>query len=188
MADTADEGDVASAIAHWRMGRILSPRDANLVHNLAVARSELTDVLEPVDTQPPLLQVATVAEWGGAGSLLLLLASIGLWLPTLRKRWGPWPALGVGLVGLCLVGVSLRGVMQLRSTPAGVIRQEGAFMRKLATEQSDVLSELSAGTEIAVEKVHDAFVLVRTSGEIRGWIPKDSVFFVGLDWNQPPTN
>ena len=53
------KGEVAKAIAHWRMGRILSPRDANMVHNLAVARSELVDVLEPVDTHPPLLQVAT---------------------------------------------------------------------------------------------------------------------------------
>ena len=30
--------DLARAIAHWRMGRVLSPRDTNLVHNLAVAQ------------------------------------------------------------------------------------------------------------------------------------------------------
>ena len=55
------------AIAHWRMGRVLSPRDTNLVHNLAVARSELTETMEPLDTQPALSQIATPNEWGSRG-------------------------------------------------------------------------------------------------------------------------
>ena len=181
-------GDVPKAIAHWRLGRVLSPRDANVVHNLAVARSELSDVIEPVDTQPPLLQVATAMEWGLTGCLLLLVASLGLWLAPLRRRLGPWPAVGIAVIGALLMWVSLSGASRLSQQPGAVVKSDGAFLRSLATRRSDVVSRLLGGTELGVEGSHDGFVLVRTSGQVRGWIPMDAVFFVGQDWNQPPVN
>ena len=180
------QGNIARAIAHWRMGRILRPRDANLVHNLAVARSELQDVVEPVDSQPSLLQVATVSEWGLLGSLLLGLASLGLWLPLAQRRLGKWPPLATGVVGLLLVWVSVNGSNSLRNHPGAVIAEEGAFLRKLAVRHSDVVSRLAPGTEVGVERVHQGFALVHTSGETRGWIPVDAVLFVGKGWNLHP--
>jgi hypothetical protein len=180
------QGDLPRAIAHWRMGRVLSPRDANVVHNLAVVRSELTDVLEPLDAQPALLQVATAGEWGMLGSGFLFLASLGLWIPKIRSRFGHWPPLGLALVGLGLVAVSVSGMQQLSEHPGAVVQSDGAFLRRLAVRHSDVLSELAAGTEVAVEQVHGDFALVRTSNDLRGWIPSDSVFFVGQEWNRLP--
>ena len=180
------QGDLPRAIANWRMGRILSPRDANLVHNLAVARSELTDVVEPLDAQPALLLIATSSEWGVVGSLLLLLASLGLWVSRIRERFGPWPSLGVAVVGALFVYVSVSGSFALSERPGAVVQLEGAFLRRLAVRHSDVVSELSAGTEVAVERVHGDFALVRTSNDLRGWIPTDSVFFVGQEWNRHP--
>lgn len=179
-------GNTPRALAHWRMGRVLHPRDANLVHNLAVARSELADVIEPIDSQPPLLQVATVSEWGVLGSLLLGLASLGLWIPLGRRRLGKWPPLATGVVGLVLVWIAISGSQHLENHPGAVVGEEGAFLRKLAARHSDIVSKLPPGTEVGVERVHLGFALVNTSGESRGWIPVGAVFFVGQEWNVHP--
>lgn len=180
------QDDLPRAIAHWRMGRILSPRDANMVHNLAVARSELTDIVEPLESQPPLLQIATAGEWQWMGCILLFLASLGLWWPRARQRFGGGPALGFAVVGMLLFFVGVAGHSKLAQFPGGVVRADGAFLRAMATRHADVLSELSGGTEVLVESRHGDFVLVHTSTEMRGWIPTDAVFFVGSEWNKHP--
>ena len=76
---------------------VLSPRDTNLVHNLAVARSELTETMEPLDTQPALSQIATPNEWGLLGCVCSLSAAWGYGCLDCNARRG----LGPGLVWAC---------------------------------------------------------------------------------------
>ena len=179
-------GRLAKAIAHWRMGRVLSPRDPNLVHNLAVARSELTEIPEPLDTQPVLSQIATPTEWGILGFCLLIVSSLGLWVTRMHRKTGPWPWLGVGILGLIVSVLSGSMVYSMTQYPGAVITDENAFLRALSVRDAEVLGQIGEGTEVAVEGVHQEFVLVRTSQDLRGWIPKDSVLFVGNTWNSPP--
>lgn len=179
-------GQLAKAIAHWRMGRILSPRDPNLVHNLAVARSELTQTVDPLDTQPALSQVATTNEWGVLGLFLLIAASLGLWLTRMQRKTGPWPWLGVGILGLMLCTLSGSMLYSMRYYPGAVVTDENAFLRALTVRDAEILGQIAEGTEVAVEGFYQEFVLVRTSQDLRGWIPMDSVLLVGNEWNSPP--
>jgi hypothetical protein len=173
------KGDLASAIAHWRQGRLLRPRDANLVHNLAVARSELKDVPEPMNTQPNLLQIATPAEWAGAGVLLLSLASLLLWLPVSRKRLGPWPAMAMGFVGVLFWLVSAYGSDRCQNAPGLVVVGDAAYLRTLATRDSEVVGMVPPGTELAVERIAGTFLLVRQSNGDRGWVPESAGKIIG---------
>ena len=178
------KGDLPQAIAHWRQGRLLSPRDADMVHNLAVARSELEDVVEPVETHPPLLQIATVAEWSFLSCVFFVLAALGLWIPNVRRRFGVWPPFGAAFVGCLLLTIAFSGAQRVANQPGAVVASQSAFVRKLALRHADVIGSLSAGTEVRIDRIHQDFALVSTSGDVRGWIPLDSVFVVGGQWRR----
>ena len=164
------QGDLARAIAHWRMGRVLSPRDTNLVHNLAVARSELTETMEPLDTQPALSQIATPNEWGLLGGVSAPYLRLGAMGARLQRKTGPWPWLGVGMLGIlvCLLSASI--LYTLRHYPGAVVTDRRAFIRALSVRDAEVIGQIVQGTEVAVDGFDDAFVLIRARQDLRGWI------------------
>jgi len=179
------KGELGMAIAHWRMARVLSPRNARVVHNLAVARSELEAVGDPLSAQPVPLQFATVTEWSVVGCLVLALSSLGLWLPMLKRRFGPWPFVGMAVLGALLCLVALASWRTLVVQPAAVVVRGPAVARLMKVADADPVATSPVGAELIVERVDNGFVLVRVGKEQRGWVPEGSVAIIGTHWADP---
>jgi len=177
-------GALPQAIAHWRMARVLAPRDPDPGHDLAVARAELEAPPPPADPVPPWLKVATVGEYGVLGTVLLLLASIGAWAGRLRG-WSPWPWVPVAALGVLLGVASVEGARQLRAHPAAVVLDAGIALRAEPDPAAPAVRRLPPGTELRVERRLADFVLVATGDGERGWVPEAALALVGVRLTEP---
>jgi hypothetical protein len=178
------KGDLPRAIAHWRMARILSPRNSDAVHDLAVARAEIEGPPQPADPLPAWLQLATVGEYGVLGTLLLLVASVGAWVARVR-RWSPWPWLGIAVVGALLGLASLEGARRLRTSPGAIVLDEGIALRTEPEAAAPTRRRLPPGTELIVQRRVGDYLLVATGDDQRGWVPEAAVAVVGVDFELP---
>ena len=166
------QGDLPRALAHWRHAHLASPRDSDVVHNLALARSRL-EVPEPVLTPAPWQELATVEELGLGAALLLAMASAGLlWW----RRRAVWVVMGV--VGLVLGAMSLQGLRAMMVTPTAVILRD-VGLRDLALTDAELQWSVPAGTEVRVERTLGDWVCIRTSRGRRGWIPLSTAALIG---------
>lgn len=177
------KGDLPRAIAHWRQARVLSPRDPDPTHNLAIARAELDGVPDPFDPLPAWLGLATVGELGVLGTLLLLVASGGGWIARLRS-WSPWPWLGVGVLGIVLGIASVEGARQLTTTPGAVVVSP-LGLRPDPDMAAPPDRTLVPGTEVAVQREVGDFLLVQTADGQAGFVPAASVAIVGVRLQLP---
>ncbi len=176
------QGDMPRAVAHWRAARQQRPRDADVLHNLALARSRLkgaggTPVGEPVGW----MALVTPGELGLVSLFLLLVAGGGGWAHRLGKRvasWWVWAALGVLAVVLSIV--TLDGVWAVENRPVAVVVDAPAVVRDAAAVQAKEIAVLEPGTEVAVRRQLGDFLLVSTGDGDGGWIPRDSTVLVGL--------
>ena len=136
------KGDAARAIACWRAARQLRPRDGAISHNLALVRSLIEGVPEPVGEASPWLEVVTPGELGLFGTIALAAASAGaVW----RRRAGydpektltwvtPWAVLAV--FGLLLGGLGVVGWQAQRNEPVAVVVDTDAVVRDAAREDA----------------------------------------------------
>lgn len=180
------KGDLPRAIAHWRMARILGPRDPDPAHDIAVARAELEGPPRPANPVPAWLVIATVGEYGVLGTVLLLLASVGAWVGRLR-RWPVWPWLVVGLLGAVFGVASVEGARRLRDQPVAVVLDEGVGLRADPDATAPAARRLPPGTELAVQRRRPDFLLVATGDGERGWVPSAAVAVVGTHFEPPAT-
>lgn len=172
------KGDLPRAIAHWRQARLLSPRDPDPTHNLAIARAELESAPEAYDATPAWLGLATVGELGVLGTLFILLASLGGWVARLR-RWTVWPWLGVGALGVFLGVGSLEGARQLSAHPGAIVVGDPLGLRPDPDMAAPPDRSLTPGTELAVIRSVGDFLLVQTADGEAGFVPGASVALVG---------
>jgi hypothetical protein len=179
------KGDLPRAIAHWRMARVLGPRDGDAAHNLAVVRAEVEGAPPPAGGLPTALQLATVGEYGVLGTLGLLVGAIGAWIARVRRRTvAPW--LAVGAIGALLGAASWWGLHHLTTTPGAVVLAGPLALRVDPHPAAPTDRRLVAGAEVAVERRTGDFVLVRASDGARGWAPVGSVAIVGPTLELPP--
>ena len=180
-------GDHPRAIAHWKMARALSPRDADAAHNLAVVRSEIQGAPPPAGGLPFALQLGTVGEYGILGSLSFLVASVGAWWARVRLL-SPWPWIGLAVIGLLFAWLSLSGIMALERRPGAVVVDRPLSLRIEPDLTAPSAHVLQPGAEVQVEQRRDGFVLVRTLGGDRGWAPSSGLAIVGptLEMPEPP--
>jgi len=180
------KGDLPRAIAHWRQARVVSPRDPDPTHNLAIARAELEGTPTPNDPLPAWLTVATVGELGVLGTVLLLASSVGGWLAWLRG-WSGWPWLAVALLGVILGLGSVEGARRLRAHPGAVVVGGELGLRPDPDMSAPPTRTLLPGTELAVQRTVGDFVLVSTSEGQGGFVPRASVALVGVRLVLPDT-
>jgi hypothetical protein len=171
-------GDPARAVAHWRMARVLSPRDGDAAHNLAVVRAEIEGAPPPVGGLPPALQLATVGEYGVLGAISLLTASVGAWVARAR-RGSVLPWLGVAAVGAIFAAACLTGLHDLEHHPGAVVVDREVALRVDPDPAAPVVRRLPPGAELRVERAVGDFVLLAPGEGARGWAPRASVAVVG---------
>lgn len=161
--------DLPRAIAELRAAARLRPRDENVQHNLALARSGLTDVPPPV--VPPVWSLlVTAGEIGLTGVLLAAVGSAMLWAE--RSRLAGVACL---LAGLGLGGFGARAAAEQQLHPVGVIVDGEVVLRDAADVNAGERLRLPPGTEVQVQRHLGEFVLVVDGRGRRGWAPTNGV-------------
>lgn len=169
------DGDIPRALAHWRHARELRPRDPSLVHNIALARSQLEGVPAAVGPAAGWEEWVTPWELGLLATFLLGLASF-LLVRIHRQGEGPLSGpVALGLVGAVLGLTAVHGSMVQRGEPVAVVVDVPAVLRDSASPQAPATDSLPPGTELRVLRQFSGFYLVLTGGGQRGWVPTGAV-------------
>ena len=167
-------GDMASAIAFWRAGRVLAPRDGVMSHNLALARTELPDAAKPVEPLVPWTEILTPDE---LGLFAVGLVFVGVGLIRVRRR-------PLGTV-LLLLGLSIgypagNARIQQESQPVAVVIGSETELRETPRIEARRIARVHVGTELRAIERQGAYVLVRGGDDLRGWIPRERLRVVLL--------
>lgn len=162
-------GDLPRAIAELRGASRLRPRDANVQHNLALARSGLQGVPPPV-TAPGWTLIVTAGE---LGLVALLITAVGSALVWGARARGAGAALLAG--GLGLGAFAARASADEDQHPIGVVVDGEAVLRDAADINSGERLRLPPGAEVRVERSLGDFVLVQDGRGRRGWAPANAI-------------
>lgn len=164
-------GELGRAIAAYRNGQQLAPRDPDIAANLEVARNKVASPL-PAARRRPWLSVLSLNEW-------TLLASGLLWVwfglmigrklrstPPARRNWI------VSMAGVLAIGLSLVAAAGARreflEKPAVVVVRE-AVVRLGPFDESPSSFSLSDGMEVEILEERKGWLRVQDSLERSGW-------------------
>jgi hypothetical protein len=168
------KGDLPRAAARFRAAARLRPRDSNVHHNLALVRSGIEGVPDPVgDTG--WTRVLTPGELGVLGVLISALGSllvvVGPWfLSSARPAGAVVLATGIGCGAL---GAS--GARSQAEHPVAVVVDGEVVLRDAAAIDAGERLRLPVGTEVRVVRTWDGFLLVEDSRDRRGWVSRDAI-------------
>lgn len=171
------KGDLPRAVACYRAAQRLRPRDGNVHHNLALARSELRGVPEPPGPTPGWTALMTAGELGllgviatGAGS-----AAAVVWR---RRRVSGMAALAAALV---VGGLAATGVAWSAGSGPGVavVVDQALVLRDAPRPEAGARDALPPGSEVRVLNRSGDFLLVEDGRARRGWVPRNAVFAPG---------
>lgn len=171
------KGDLPRSIAHYRAAQRLRPRDGNVHHNLALARSELEAAPEPVGPRP------SWSALGTPGELSLLSLVITLLGSALAFAWWRTRTRGLAGGGAVLVGLGLSlavaAVLGVRAPRVAVVVDHEAMVRDAPVPEAGTLHQLPPGSEVWVLDRLGDFELVEDGRGRRGWLPSNAVLAPG---------
>lgn len=164
-------GDVPRALAVWRRAQLLSPRDPDLAHNLALTRTGLdADVPPPVDAPRRWMAVVSPAELG--------LVALGLWVATSALSVVAWRRaapdgrrlrVGLGVIAALVSVPAIDGACALNTSPVAVVTSV-AVVREAPDDSAPEEHSLPAGTEVRVVDQAGPFVRVLDGRARTGWV------------------
>jgi hypothetical protein len=173
------QDDRGRAIAAWRRGLFLSPRDGDIASNLDRVRKETTDQVEPpahhrvaffwAKALSPMETGLAGAALIGLGFTLLLIGRIRRWARPPAPSSRPWLALGAIGLGL-LLGASAHDTLQLRQ--GAVVIATEVEVRSALGKAGVSLFVLHEGTELKVVDHTASHKLVVLSDGRKGWLPR----------------
>jgi hypothetical protein len=158
-------GEVPSAVGYWRVSHALAPRDGEISHNLAMARTGLREAAAPVNPVVPWAELITHDELGIFG--LLLLGSSIVLLRTGRRTWGA----ALLLVGLMIGQHASHVRLTMINEPLCVVTDNDVELREAPRIDARRLAELGLGSEVRIVSVEAGFALVVGGEQLRGWVP-----------------
>ena len=166
------KGDIPRAIAHYRAAQRLRPRDGHVHHNLALARSELKGLPDPVDLPSAWMSLVTPGELATLGFLSTSAGMIWVvaWYRR-RDRMGlALPGLSGVALGLVMASAGAWGLWEAQQHPVAVVVAEGALVRDAARTDGAERFRLAPGAEVSVVRALGAFLLVEDGDGRRGWM------------------
>jgi tetratricopeptide (TPR) repeat protein len=180
------QGDIGRAILNYRRAQRLDPRDADVVANLNIARTQTVDKLDaPVEGGWSNL-VKFAAEWLTVGEAIVLalvlwqliglLALIALLRPVLRR----WCAIGMGVLAVFLaiglISIANRFYREQNYAP-GVIVAEAIDVTSGPGTSNQYLIEFTvhAGAEVSLLESRPGWDRLALPGDLQGWAPAEAV-------------
>ncbi|MCB9781034.1 MAG: tetratricopeptide repeat protein [Alphaproteobacteria bacterium] len=182
------QGHPGHAMAAWARGLQLDPDDADLAANLALARKQTADRLEPPQPETGALfwidLFAPRSQVFAASGLCTL--GLGLWLLTaLRARRAGAPSLRPGVLPPVLVVAGLAAavgaVVALGRPPVTVVLADQVAARSALGAEGVELFVLHEGAVVRTLERHGtegeagAAVLIQLPDARKGWVPADAV-------------
>jgi hypothetical protein len=177
-------GDRPRALACWRASERLRPRDADVQHDLAVARSELPGTPPPVGGATPWARVATAGELGVVGVLLAAAGSI-LAIRWQRGHGSGGVAASVWVAGMALGALGTWSGVEEKQHPVAVVVDAELKARSSADTRAPERFRLPPGSEVRVELELGDWVLVRDGRDRRGWVSAAGLVEVGAGHPAP---
>ena len=177
------QGDVPGAIAHWRVARRGAPRDGDLQHNLAVARSELEKTPSPALAPLTWFDVVTPSEVGVLAILMWGLSALSFFRYRRRERENGSAVALTYAAAIVLSAVALHGRSVMQQQPIAVTIEE-AIARDGAELTAGERFSVPAGTELLGQARRGPFVLVEDGEGRRGWMLSEALSMpeVGSAW------
>lgn len=166
--------NTGQAVLNYERARWLSPADPDIAANLRLAR-ERTQSVSAAASPLRFANWTTVNAWAGigAGSLLLVAATLPLALLVPRQRRVLWMARIQAVVVLLssLVAIGARWGELSRA----VVTAKAADARISPVTVGAPTFTLPEGTVVSIVKSHGPFTLVNARGGQRGWVSSDTI-------------
>lgn len=181
------ERRLGPAIAAWRRGLALEPRNGDIAANLDRARRQATDRLDvPPPSYGPFFWQASLSARESAllASLALALPLWGLLLARLGKVWPRAAGLGARLAPLRGLGLASAGLglllvastwMATRVTPGAVVVAPSVSARSALGPDGVELFVLHEGAEVRVAERGPDAALIVLPDERKGWVPQSAL-------------
>lgn len=173
-------GRIGDAILHYRRARYLAPRDADVLANLAFARSYRVDKTLSITSPPARVVDETFhflsrREATTLAAVLALLASVllGGWI---LRRWALLLGGAVATAVLALFCLATQQVWagDVSARPAVVVVPEVSAASGPGEEFKQILL-LHDGTEVRIREQRGDYLLVQLPGGSGGWIKQAAV-------------
>ena len=179
-------GDLGRAILNYRRAAQLSPRDADIRANLALARSKTVDNIQ--SSGSVITQIAAFSEnwftlnelaWATLGLWVLLAALVilhsRLYRPNLRDLVQYTLAVVTAIFVAGAVMLAGRLIVS-RSQPPAIIVAETVDVTSGPGEQYVTEYTLHGGTEVVLGETRGKWVRIALPGnQLQGWVPADAV-------------
>ncbi len=166
------KGELARAILHYRSAQRSRPRDGNVHHNLALARSELKGLPDPAGLPSTWMALMTPGELSFCGLFLSVMGSLWVVVWYRREQRGvlAWPGISLLFAGLAMCTVATLGVWSIHKHPIAVVVESEALVRDAARTDGGERFRLPPGSELSVVRELGQFLLVEDGGGRRGWV------------------
>ncbi|HRZ47357.1 MAG TPA: BatD family protein [Candidatus Paceibacterota bacterium] len=173
---------VGKAIACYRLGLRIAPRDRDMRANLKLARARIGTAAVPGESRwQAWLGWFTLDEWTVAASVLfwswLVVAAAGLWNPVRPARWrrATWTLAGATLA--LAIGLALAAHRHFRSV-AAVVVIEDAPARYGPLEEARIHFHLRDGSEVRILDRQNDWLQARDAAGRIGWLKGSQLWLI----------
>ena len=171
-------GKVGPAMAAWRRGLALAPRNGDIAANMDLARKGLKDRLEPPTTHRGVFFWQSALSPLESGIFASLAIGLGLWITVigrvqrLRGRGAlsstvAWTGAVSGLLGVL---VALSTVDELNQRSGAVVVASGVEVRSALGPSGVSLFVLHEGAEVSVSDATETHKLIALVDGRKGWV------------------
>ena len=180
-------GDIGRAILNYERASEITPRDRDIRHNLALARSE-AGISSDLPAVNPLLEISSLSKaWGSLNEIsvialtswitsgFLILSYLILSKTNMRKLIGTLAVISLVITLGTSITLASR-IMSDSRTITSIVTKPNTFLQDNPYSESEVGIELPEGTRARVIEQHGNWVLLMTLDQIiEGWAPEDSI-------------
>jgi tetratricopeptide (TPR) repeat protein len=182
----ARAGHVGLAILNYERARYLAPGDADIDHNLQLARKQAGLETDSYRWWQIVLRNLSINQWitivDGCLALIALAVLVNAFSAGLAPRLGlSVPALKKFVKGVLFVSIPcflFFGYVALIAAPLrieGVILTKDTTLRLSPFDSAERIGSLPEGDLVTVEESHDDYVRVAGRNNVFGWVEKKSV-------------
>lgn len=179
-------GLIGEAVLSYERALLLAPRDQDVRANLRQVR-KAAELPEPdAGAWTRLTHLLTADGWAWIASAALYLVCVALLALRLLRARGPASparaALRYAVAALVVLGLAAAAACTARlgERDRAVVLGNEPVLRVAPYPSATAASELAPGEVVRIERTHQGFSLVRTSGGRSGWLADDAVARIAL--------